>query len=612
MYLCDRMIGEKCKIRLGYTRKKCYLRCGICPVHHWGKMQYMEFNQLPVEVRDRVKEWLAFEYDPRTREEVQWLIDNDLEGLQEAFRCDMAFGTGGLRGLMGAGSNRVNIYTLRRVTLGLASYLRSIYGEAQELRVAIAYDSRNNSQKFAQEVANTLAVNGVRVYLMRGERPTPQLSFTVRVMRCQAGVVITASHNPKEYNGYKVYWADGGQVVAPHDAGIMAAVATAKNEANSKRVPAEGQVITLGPGIDEAYLNTILQGLHHPECIRAQAKMPIVYTPIHGTGEALVPQLLKRMGFANVQVVPKQRDPDGNFPTVQSPNPEDPDAMNLALQLANQTKAVLVMGTDPDSDRLGAYVRRADGEYERLNGNQLAVLLAYYTLKSLKEKGKLPKKGQIVRTVVTTRMLDALAATYKVGVVEVLTGFKYIAHWIQAEHNADRFIFGAEESHGYLAGTAVRDKDAVQGCGLLAEMAAWCYERGQNLVGLLEELYSTYGYWREEQRSLVLVGEAGREEIAQRMKRLREKHPTTLAGEKVVRVVDYLENEVNVDGVLIPQSDVLQIFTDAGSLITARPSGTEPKIKYYVGVQCAYQGWEASQAAGNKRCQALLEAVMGV
>ncbi len=577
----------------------------------------MDWNSIPESVRTRVEEWLSYEYDSRTREDVQWLMEHNVPALLDAFGCDLEFGTGGLRGIMGVGPNRINIYTVRRTTVGLGHYLREVYGTTQEVRVAIAYDSRNESIRFAEETASVLADMGFRVYLYASVRPTPQLSFTVRNLRCHAGVVITASHNPKEYNGYKVYWRDGGQVTPPHDGRIMEAIRQATGTHSTRKAVEGGCIIRLDAEFDEPYVSALLSSMHHPECVAAQREMGIVYTPIHGAGGGIVPGLLRRMGFNHVHLVTSQRDTDGNFPTVSSPNPEESAAMALAMEMGEAQGADLVLGTDPDGDRVGAYARNASGELVRLNGNQLAVLLAYYQMEWLKEQQGVVDP-YLVRTIVTSPMLDALAASYGVRCEQVLTGFKYIAERIAAQEGHAFFLFGGEESHGYLVGTDTRDKDAMQACALLAEMTAWAKCQGTTLVGLLEKLYAQYGYWYEMQHSLVRQGEAGRNEIAMRMQRLRDVPPTALAGEEITQILDYQLGQCSnlatgdVESIHLPKSNVLQLVTNQGSVLTVRPSGTEPKIKYYASVRGSYEGFAQSEAAQRLRAEMLVESLIAL
>ncbi len=569
------------------------------------------------DIMARVRAWLSYEYDKDTRERVQWLLENDPVTLRESFSRDLEFGTGGMRGIMGVGPNRLNIYTVGRATQGLANYLRKNYPRVAELRVAIAYDCRNNSARFAEVAADTLAANGIRVFLYDSLRPTPQLSFTVRSLSCHAGIVITASHNPKEYNGYKVYWGDGAQVVPPHDKGIITEVLALGNVEEVKHKGDSSLIVRVGQEMDEVYLSMLLSSpLCSEKLSESSAEMGIVYTPIHGTGGTLVPQALRRRGFKNVHIVTKQRDPDGNFSTVASPNPEEPSAMSLAVSLAEETQAALVLGTDPDADRVGMYARDAKGELVRFDGNQIAILLAYFVLEREQELKLSRTKRFMVRTIVTTPLLDDLAAAYKVEMRHVLTGFKYIAEEIAGREGKFRFVMGAEESHGYLVGDKVRDKDAVQSSLLLSEFAAWALARGTNLCEELQRLYAKYGYWKHAQRSLVRKGEEGQQEIVERMGRLRATPPLQLGEEKVVRVTDYLEGRTYNPQTGVEESkpslhaDVLEFETEGGSRLLVRPSGTEPKIKYYIMMRAPRFDAKIEQEL-SMRIEAILDSIAG-
>lgn len=554
---------------------------------------------IPNEISARVEEWLSHAYDEGTRERVRELIAHDEEELLDAFSQDLTFGTGGMRGVMGVGPNRLNTYTVRRATQGLADYLLARYTDVVQVKVAIAYDCRNQSAEFAATAADTLAANGILVYLYDSLRPTPQLSFTVRALSCQAGIVITASHNPKEFNGYKVYGDDGGQVKSPWDSRIMERVLAVTSQDQVKVGGARELIVPVGCEMDEAYVNAVVSYSQNAQAVLARREMPIVYTSIHGSGIESVPRALRRAGFRAVHVVEAQRKPDGNFPTVVSPNPEDPAAMDLALGLAREKEAAVVLGTDPDADRVGVYVRTKGGEYFRPDGNEIAVLLTQYVLGSLQGKSRGRASEFIVRTIVTTPMLDAIAAANGVLCKLVPTGFKYIADMIDSPSEsgaefAARFIMGAEESHGYLVGDRVRDKDAVQASVLIAEMVAYYAEEGKDLQEVLHEAYRQYGLWVQGQQSVTLKGIAGREEIGQRMARLREDAPMELLGERVVRVYDYARGvEYRAEeGAWAPfdfaKTNVIQLLTESGALITARPSGTEPKIKYYYSLRGEY------------------------
>lgn len=523
----------------------------------------------------RAKQWLSAEYDIETRHAVQFMIDSDEHELAEAFHKTLEFGTGGLRGIMGVGSNRMNIYTVGMATQGLCNYVLMQFPHAAEHRVAIAHDSRNNSRLFAETAAKIFSANGIHVYLFDTLRPTPELSFAVRTLRCHCGVVITASHNPKEYNGYKVYWQDGGQIVAPHDRNIIAEVQRISNAA-SININAQPKLIhPIGAEIDAVYLNTLSTLSLQPHINLKHKDLCVVYTPIHGTGCHIVPQALHKWGFANVHVVHEQSQPNGNFPTVASPNPEEPSAMAMAMEQARQLNADLVLGTDPDADRVGVGIRNAQGELMLLNGNQAASILLYYVLSQRHSNKQLNDSTFCVKTIVTSDLLADIARHFDVECMEVLTGFKYIAERIAANEGTRQFVAGGEESYGYLVGDFVRDKDAVIACCMFAEAAAWAKERGMSLYDVLLEIYAQFGLYRERLVSLTKKGIDGAAQIAALMSRLRSNPPTQLAGSTVERVVDYLQPTP------LPKSDVLQIVTTNGSKVTIRPSGTEPKIKLY-------------------------------
>ncbi len=554
---------------------------------------------IPQNIAGRVQQWLSEDYDDATRKQVQHLVDTNPDELLDAFCQDLAFGTGGMRGLMGVGPNRLNTYTVRRATQGLAEYLRSRYPDMAQIKVAVAYDCRNNSPEFAAAAADTLAANGVLVYLYDSLRTTPQLSYTVRAMNCQAGIVITASHNPKEFNGYKVYAADGGQVVAPEDRYIMEKVASVQSLSEIRTDGDKSLIVPIGCEMDEAYINTVVASSLRPEAIRGKKDMPIVYTPIHGAGGQSVPRALARAGFSGVRIVSAQKDPNGDFPTVVSPNPEDSAAMDMALRLAQKVEAAVVLGTDPDTDRVGVYARTKTGEYFRPDGNELAILLTQYILSTLREKAPMPPSAFIARTIVTTPMLDRIAQAHGVDCKTVLTGFKYINalidrnDWPRAE-SPSRFIMGAEESHGYLFGQAVRDKDAVQACLLIVEMVAFYAAEGRDLREVLYDAYSEYGLFVQGQQSITLGGVAGREEIQARMERLRANPPQEILGERVEYIYDYSLSKVynaaiqQWESIEFDRSNVIQIQTVAGTILTVRPSGTEPKIKYYYSLRGEY------------------------
>ena len=548
-------------------------------------------NELDPQILAKAQQWLDGNYDAETKAQVKHLIENDPKELVESFYKDLEFGTGGLRGIMGVGSNRMNVYTVGMATQGLANYLKKNFA-GEQIRVAIGHDSRNNSRKFSEHVADIFASNGFTVFLFDALRPTPELSFAIRELNCHSGVVVTASHNPKEYNGYKAYWTDGSQVTAPHDKNIIEEVAkitdvdqilTGKNPEN---------ITILGADFDEIYLNKILSLQLSRECVLAHKDMKIVYTPIHGSGVKLVPASLKKFGFENVSVVAEQAVVDGNFPTVDSPNPEERKTMMKAIELAAKEGADLVLATDPDSDRLGVALRNKQGEYVLLNGNQTLALIMSYQLTRWAELGKLDGKQFVVKTIVTSQMANAVAAHFGVKCYDCLTGFKYIARIIRQNEGIATYIGGGEESFGYLAGDFVRDKDAVSACSLAAEAAAWALEtKGQTLYEWLQELYVHYGLYREGLVSVVRKGKEGAELIQKMMVDFRENPPKTIVGSPVVKINDYLKSETLdvVTGTTTPieedKSNVLQWFTEDGTIVSVRPSGTEPKIKFYFGVK---------------------------
>ena len=543
------------------------------------------------EVRNKIDQWLNGNYDQETKDEIQSLVKaGKEEELIDAFYKDLEFGTGGLRGIMGVGSNRMNKYTLGAATQGLANYLIEQF-PGEELKVAIAHDSRNNSIPFSQTVADIFSANGIKVFLFDGLRPTPELSFAVRYFGCQGGIVLTASHNPKEYNGYKVYWNDGAQVIAPHDKNIITEV----NKIDSiDKIRFEGNsslIEKVGKEIDEAYLDQIVSLSLSPETVKEQKDLKIVYSPIHGTGYKLVPDVLKKIGFENVHVVNEQMTPDGDFPTVVYPNPEEAEAMSMALKKAQEIDADLVMATDPDADRIGIAAKNKHGDFELLNGNQTGALLIYYLLKKWSDNGKLNGDQYIVKTIVTTELIKDIADKFNVESLDVLTGFKFIAGIIREREGQKTFIGGGEESYGYLVGEAVRDKDAIASAAFIAEMVAFARSEDKSVFDLLTDLYIEFGFYLESLISITKKGKAGAEEIQAMMKGFRENPPASLGGQKVVQVLDY-EQQIATDLVSgdktpidLPKSNVLQFLTEDGSKISARPSGTEPKIKFYFGVK---------------------------
>jgi len=537
-----------------------------------------------------IDQWLNGPYDAETKTQIQAMIAaGEQTALTDSFYKSLEFGTGGMRGEMGVGSNRMNQYTVGAATQGFANYLNKCL-PGQKIKVAIAHDSRNNSPEFTRIAANIFTANGIEVYLFPALRPTPQLSFTVRELGCQAGLVITASHNPKEYNGYKAYWADGSQVVAPHDKNIVAEVNAISSVADIKFEGNDSLLHFLDESIDTAYLKTIQANCRKPDVIQRQKDLKIVFSPIHGTGITLVPKALELLGFEAVTVVEEQAIPNGNFPTVVYPNPEEKEAMTLALNKAKAIDADLVIATDPDADRVGAAVKNQHGEWVLLNGNQMASLILYYLLKVTDLKGN----EFVAKTIVTTDLIDKMCASKGVICYNTLTGFKYIAQVIRELEGKEKFIGGGEESYGYLIGDAVRDKDAVASCAMIAELTAYAKDQGKSLFDFLAEMYKENNFYYEGLISLTKKGKAGAEEIKQMMINLRSNVPASVAGSKPVTVLDY-EGLVSTDlltgaqtqiavGRGIEASNVIQLILADGSKVSARPSGTEPKIKFYVSV----------------------------
>ncbi len=549
-------------------------------------------NQLEQIVMSKAQKWLDGDYDEATKKQVRYLMDNDMKELTESFYKDLEFGTGGLRGIMGAGTNRMNVYTVGAATQGLANYLKKNFA-GETVRVAVAHDSRNNSRMFAERVADIFASNGFDVFLFDDLRPTPELSFAIRELKCHSGVVITASHNPKEYNGYKAYWNDGAQVTSPHDVNIIAEVEKITDNSQVMTGAAGDRIMILGEEFDKIYLDRIKSDVQlSPESVAKYSDMKIVYTPLHGAGMRLVPASLRNFGFTNIIMVPEQAVIDGNFPTVESPNPEERKTMAMAMELGRKEGADLVLATDPDSDRIGVALRNGKGEYVLLNGNQTLALLMSYQLTRWAERGELDGKQYVVKTIVTSQMANAVAEHFGVKCYDCLTGFKYIAKIIRENEGKTKYIGGGEESFGYLAGDYVRDKDAVSACALAAEAAAWAKDTmGLTLYEWLQELYVKYGFFREGLVSVVRKGKEGAEEIQRMMVDFRANPPKALAGSQVVKVRDYksLEETDLATGAKTPieqdSSNVLQWITADGTIVSVRPSGTEPKIKFYFGVK---------------------------
>ena len=535
--------------------------------------------------KEVVKQWLEGDFDQETKMKVLELRNTDPTGLEDAFYRNLEFGTGGLRGIMGVGTNRMNKYTVGMATQGLANYIKA-HVEGEDIRVCISYDSRNNSKLFAKITADVLSANGLHVYLFDNIRPTPELSYAIRMMGATAGVMVTASHNPKEYNGYKVFWADGGQITSPVDTEVVAEVAKITDPSMVKFTPGEdaGKVDVMGKNVDEKYVSDLLSLCLSPESVARHADdIKFVYTPLHGCGVRLVPECLSKMGFKHIYHVPEQDVSDGDFPTVVSPNPEEPAAMKMALELADKEGADIVLATDPDADRMGIAVRDNDGKLVQFNGNQTAAVMTYYILNRWKDLGKLDGTKYIVKTIVTTELLREIAAGFGVKCYDVLTGFKYIAEVVKKNEATGEFICGGEESFGFNVGQFVRDKDGQVAAMMVAEAAAWAADQGLTIYQLLQKIYKEYGYRKEGLTSIVRKGKSGAEEIQQMMVDFRQNPPKELLGSPVVKVIDYLEPEKTGQ----PKSNVLQFFDEAGDVVSIRPSGTEPKIKFYFGAKGA-------------------------
>jgi phosphoglucomutase len=554
--------------------------------------------QLEAATQNTINEWLNGNYDQETKDEIQKLVDTEAATeLTDSFYRSLEFGTGGLRGIMGPGSNRINKYTIGTATQGLSNYLLKKY-PGEQVKVAIAHDSRNNSDYFAKITADVFSANGIHVYFFSALRPTPELSFAIRELGCRSGVMLTASHNPKEYNGYKAYGADGGQFTSPDDVLVMEEVAAINSIDEVKFDRVDSNVELIGEEIDQLYLDKITELSVSPEAIARQKDLKIVFSPIHGTGITLVPKALEQFGFTNLTLVEEQSTPDGNFPTVVYPNPEEKEALTLALKKAQDIDADLVLATDPDADRVGIAVKNNDGEFVLLNGNQTGSLLINYLLTAWEEKGKLDGDQYIVKTIVTSNLIEQIAKAKNVTYYNTLTGFKFIGQLITNLQGKKTFIGGGEESYGYLIGELVRDKDAVISCAFIAEMTAFYKDKGSSLYDALLDMYVEYGLYKEELVSLTKKGKTGAEEIKAMMEKFRNNPPVTLGGSKVSLLKDY---ELGVETDLssgektkldFPKSDVLQFITEDGSIISARPSGTEPKIKFY----CSVNGTLADKA----------------
>jgi phosphoglucomutase len=541
------------------------------------------------EIRAKIDTWLSGNFDQATKDEILNLQRNQPAELADAFYRNLEFGTGGLRGLMGVGTNRMNKYTVGMATQGYANYLKQSF-PGQEIKVAIAHDSRNNSRFFAETTANVFAANGVKVFLFEDLRPTPELSFAIRHLKCQGGVVCTASHNPKEYNGYKAYWDDGSQLVPPHDKNVIREVDKIASVDDVKWSGGENNITIIGREMDEAYLEMVKALSVYPEVIARQKDLKIVYTPIHGTGITLIPEALKMFGFENVHIVKEQSEPDGNFPTVVYPNPEESEAMNLGLHLAEQLDADILAGTDPDTDRIAIGVKDSNGKWVLMNGNQTAVLAFNYLMEARNTKGIAKPNDMVITTIVTTPMIDRIAEKNGVACYRVLTGFKWIAEMIRQKEGKENYVIGGEESFGLMIGDRIRDKDGVSAVALLCEMAAYEKEKGRTLYEKMIDLYVEYGFYKEHLISITKKGMDGQQQIAAMMENYRNNPPRKINGSDVVRLLDYeLQKGSNPQTgetwkIGLPKSNVLQFILADGSSISARPSGTEPKIKFYFSV----------------------------
>jgi phosphoglucomutase len=552
----------------------------------------METNDLLKEVKIKAQQWLSEIYDENTRKEVQKLLRNeDPAELIDSFYKNLEFGTGGLRGIMGVGTNRINIYTVGAATQGLCNYLKMNFANLSEIKVAIGYDCRNNSRLFAESSAKIFAANCIRAYLFDDLRPTPELSFAIRELGCQSGIILTASHNPKEYNGYKAYWDDGSQVVAPHDENIVAEVAKIKHESIKFDGPDE-LIEILGRDMDNKFLEKVKTVSLSPKVVEKHKNIKIVYTPIHGTGVKLIPAALRKFGFTNIINVPEQDVVSGDFPTVISPNPEEEAAMDMAIKKAYETDADVVMASDPDSDRIGVVAKNDRGKYIILNGNQTALLLIYYIITKLKEAGAMKGNEYVVKTIVTTELIAEIAKKNGIECFDVYTGFKFIAEIVRELEGKKKYIGGGEESFGFMPADFVRDKDAVSSCALIGEITAWAIDKGKTLYELMQDIYLEYGFSKEKMKYVVRKGISGVEEIRKIMENLRSNPPKTLCGSPLEWVRDY--ETLTAKNMLIGgqekinqkiTSNVIQFFTQDGTKISIRPSGTEPKIKFYFEVK---------------------------
>ena len=568
------------------------------------------------EVTEKAKTWLQDGYDEETRKEVQRMLDaDDKTELIESFYRDLEFGTGGLRGIMGAGSNRMNIYTVGAATQGLANYLKEAFKDLPEIKVVVGHDVRNNSRKFAEIVANIFSANGIKVYLFDDFRPTPELSFAIRELGCQSGVNITASHNPKIYNGYKAYLSDGAQIIAPHDVNIIDNVNRIKNVKDIKFEGDPSKIEIIGEDMDNRFLTAIQTLSLDPEVIKRHSDLKIVYTPIHGTGVKMIPESLRRWGFTNIIHVPEQDIPSGEFPTVDSPNPENPSAMAMAIEKAKEVGADLVVASDPDADRIGCVIRDNNGDYQLINGNQIVMILLNYIMRRKREMGLLDGSEYVVKTIVTTETIKSIADNYNIKMFDCYTGFKWIASVIRDLEGTMKYLGGGEESYGFLAEDFCRDKDSVSAISLMAEICAWAKDQGMDFNEMLQDIYIKNGFSHEVGISVVREGKKGAEEIAQMMKDFRANPPKSLGGSPVVTIKDYADLNCTdvatgkVSKLDFPTtSNVLQFFTADGSKVSVRPSGTEPKIKFYMEVRDTLKD-KSDYERANRDAETKIEAI---
>lgn len=565
---------------------------------------------------EKAQLWLDGGYNEETKAEIRKMLDNpDKTQLIDAFYQDLEFGTGGLRGIMGAGSNRMNIYTVGSATQGLANYLKMQFPNLEQIKVVVGYDCRNNSEYFAKTVANIFSANGIKVYIFDALRPTPEISFAIRTLGCQSGVMITASHNPKEYNGYKAYWDDGAQFIAPHDVDVIKEVDKIKDISTIKFEGNPALIEVIGEEIDKLFIDKIKTLSLSPEAIKRHNDLKIVYSPIHGCGATLVPRTLKEYGFENVIKVDEQFVISGDFPTVKSPNPEEPAALDLAIRKAKETNADIVMASDPDADRIGIAVKDEQGEWRLINGNQTCMIFTYYLIRRWQELGKLKGNEYVVKTIVTTEIIKDIADKAGVELYDCYTGFKWIAAVMRENEGKKQYIGGGEESYGYLAEDFCRDKDAVSACALMAEITAWAKDQGKTWLELLQDVYIEYGYGKEKGISVVRKGQSGAQEIAQMMTDYRNNPPREIAGSKVAIIKDYktlkqqnLLTGETTDLEMPTTSNVLQFFTEDGTKISVRPSGTEPKIKFYIevrGEMTKRSDFYAAETTADKKIEAV-------